>query len=242
MTISYRSVITGCPNTGGHCRRLSTNTMTFSFLTPRRVAAAIAVAVLGGPLVADAGVAEAAGVESTSTAVAWSATAALDSLAAYEVTRDPVAYVRFLQGRDATAQIAATELGLDPEAMRVAWMHTEPIKQRALLAALTQLGVPYRSMASVEGVGFDCSGLTSYAWARAGHPIERSSGTQINAARRVAREQAQAGDLVYYPGHVSMYLGVADAIVHSPNSGNHVEITFMSPRKTGSIVFGDPTG
>jgi len=219
--------------------------MASSFLTRRRLAAVLTAAALAGPVVAlaapVASIASAAGVESSSPFVAASATSALDSLAAYEATHDPVAYVSFLQGRDATAQLAATELGLDPEAMRVAWMRTEPIKQRALLAALTQLGVPYRSMASVEGVGFDCSGLTSYAWARAGHPLERPSRGQINAARRVSREEAEAGDLVYYPGHVSMYLGVGDSIVHSPNSGNEVEITFMSPRKLKSIVFGDPT-
>ena len=218
--------------------------MASSFLTRRRLAAAFAAVALAGPGAALApfvGTAAAAGVESSSPFVAASATSALDALAAYEVTHDPVAYVDFLRGRDATAQIAAAELGIDPETMRVAWLRTEPIKQRALLAALTQLGVPYRSMASIEGVGFDCSGLTSFAWARAGHPIERPSRGQINAARRVNREEAQAGDLVYYPGHVSMYLGVGDAIVHSPNSGNEVEITFMSPRKINSIVFGDPT-
>ena len=219
--------------------------MTSSFLTRRRLAAALTAAALVGPVVSLAApvtsIASAAGVESSSPFVAASATSALDALAAYEATHDPVAYVGYLQGRDATAQLAAAELGLDPEAMRVAWMRTEPIKQRALLAAITQLGVPYRSMASIEGVGFDCSGLTSYAWARAGQPIERPSSGQINAARRVSREEAEAGDLVYYPGHVSMYLGVGDSIVHSPNSGNEVEITFMSPRKLKSIVFGDPT-
>jgi hypothetical protein len=39
-----------------------------------------------------------------------------------------------------------------------------------------------------------------------------------------------------------MYLGVADAIVHSPNSGNHVRITFVNQRRVNSVVFADPLG
>src|SRR5262245_55057099 len=105
--------------------------MTLSFSTRRQLVAAAAAILLGGPVatlsLAGAGVAQAAGIESSSPAVAGSASAALDSLAAYEATHDPVAYVHYLQGRDATAQIAAMELGLDPEAMRVAWLRTEPI-------------------------------------------------------------------------------------------------------------------
>ena len=47
---------------------------------------------------------------------------------------------------------------------------------------MTQVGVPYRTNTSQEGVGFDCSGLTTYAWARAGVELFRQSGTQINEA------------------------------------------------------------
>ena len=95
---------------------------------------------------------------------------------------------------------------------------------------------------SKPGGGFDCSGLVLFAYGQAGIGLPRSSHDQIRAATQIDRADLEPGDLVYYPGHVSMYLGVGDAIVHSPNSGNHVEITFMSPRKMSSIVFGDPTG
>ncbi len=54
----------------------------------------------------------------------------------------------------------------------------------------------------------------------------------------VDADEAQAGDLVYYPGHVMMYLGVGDAIVHSRNSGSTVEITFVTGGR--SVRFGDP--
>jgi cell wall-associated NlpC family hydrolase len=212
---------------------------THSFFTPRRLALALAALVLGSPLLPTA--ADAAGLESTSPTLAAVAEAALDDYEQWRASGDPAAYVRFLEARDDAAMLAATALGLDAFAMRDAWARTEPVKQRAVLAAVSQLGVPYRSMASSEGVGFDCSGLTSYAFRRAGVEIPRPSREQINAADGVDRGAAEAGDLVYYPGHVSMYLGVGEAIVHSPNSGNEVEITFSSPRRVSSLRYGDPT-
>lgn len=185
---------------------------------------------------------EAATPRSSSPVVAQHADVALDTLETWTSTSAPVAYVEFLRARDLAADAVASELGIDASELRMAWAVAPVEKQVAVLAALSQLGVPYRSMASVEGVGFDCSGLLHYAYARAGVQLQRPSGSQINAARRVDREEAGAGDHVYYPGHISMYLGVGDAIVHSPNSGNHVEITFVNQRRTNSVRFGDPLG
>ena len=38
-----------------------------------------------------------------------------------------------------------------------------------------QLGVPYHYATSEPGVGFDCSGLTHYAWGQAGVYLPRNS-------------------------------------------------------------------
>ena len=112
--------------------------------------------------------------------------------------------------------------------------------QRAVLAAMTQIGVPYRSLASVEDEGFDCSGLTLYAWQASGVELNRISGDQIRAATRVDRDEASAGDLVHYPGHVMMYLGVGDAVVHSVSTGRTVEIDTISTTRAGRVTFGNP--
>jgi hypothetical protein len=47
-----------------------------------------------------------------------------------------------------------------------------------------------------------------------------------------------AGDLVQFPGHVMMYLGVGDAIVHAVNRKDDVELDFFRDR----VRFGDPIG
>ena len=46
---------------------------------------------------------------------------------------------------------------------------------------------------------------------------------------------------MYYPGHVMMFLGVGDAMVHSRQRGSEVEITFLTGRHSNTVVFADPT-
>ena len=151
-------------------------------------------------------------------------------------TGDPL----YVATRDALAGAIADRVGLDAGAMRMAWAHADHEHQRALLAGLTQLGVRYRRNTSRPGEGFDCSGLTTYAWGVAGFTLTRQSGGQIKAASPRVPETAQAGDLVWYPGHVSMWLGVDRGILHSPYPGKVVEVKIQGGNK--SLKFGDPTG
>jgi hypothetical protein len=90
-------------------------------------------------------------------------------------------------------------------------------------------------MASKEDVGFDCSGLTSWAFRAAGVELPRISRDQIRAADEVDADMAEPGDLTYYPGHVSIYIGQG-LMVHSPNSGNRVEVRPLPDRTN---VFAD---
>ena len=165
------------------------------------------------------------------------------AVAAYDVyieSEGLVDYVMYAKHRIATARLAARQLGYNEFLMIDAWSDASLDHQRAVLAAMTQIGVPYRSHASVEDEGFDCSGLTSYAWQASGVELNRISGDQIRAATRVDRDEASAGDLVHYPGHVMMYLGVGDAVVHSVNTGRTVEIDTISKTRVSRVTFGNP--
>lgn len=142
--------------------------------------------------------------------------------------------------RDRIATTIAARLEIDPATMQAAWQDADHAHQQALLAALSQLGVPYRRNASKPGEGFDCSGLTTYAWAQTGLELQRQSSAQIRASGRRDETTAQAGDLVQYPGHVMVWLGVERAIVHAPYSGRNVEVDRWSARR--SVRYGDPTG
>jgi cell wall-associated NlpC family hydrolase len=206
----------------------------------RRATAVAFAAAIVTPLV-PGGDASATTIASSSAELRDGAAAALGRLDAYQAGGGSAALVDYILARNDVAETTALELGLDPAEMTAAWKRADLPKQEAALAALTQLGVPYRTNTSDPGRGFDCSGLTTFAWAHAGLTLERQSGSQINAARAIDRSEAEVGDLVYYPGHVSMYLGVDNAIVHSPYTGRDVEITFITDRRASSVRFGDPT-
>ncbi|MFM9086368.1 MAG: NlpC/P60 family protein [Acidimicrobiia bacterium] len=105
-----------------------------------------------------------------------------------------------------------------------------PAAATAVKAALSQLGVRYRFGALQPGVAFDCSGLTSYAWARAGIALPRSSRSQYSALTRVPIAAAQPGDLIfsYSPiSHVGIYLG-GGQMVHAPRTGDVVKVSYVS--------------
>ena len=143
---------------------------------------------------------------------------------------------------DEAASIVAGRLGVDAVRLRQAWSAADQPHQIALLSALTQVGVPYHSNSSKAGVGFDCSGLTSFAWAQAGVSIAHQSGRQIRSAAARTLDTAEAGDLVYYPGHVMLWLGVDDLIVHAVGHGRWVELDNISGHQVKRAKFGNPIG
>ena len=169
---------------------------------------------------------------------AAAATEALVLLERWSTSGDADDGVAYAAARNALAASIAARLALSAEAMSSAWAAADLEHQQALLAALSQLGVPYRRNTSKPGQGFDCSGLTTYAWSQAGFVLPRNSGAQIRSAEPRDALTAQAGDLVQYPGHVMMWLGVDRAIVHAPQRGRTVEVDVLKRR---SIRYGDPT-
>jgi cell wall-associated NlpC family hydrolase len=101
--------------------------------------------------------------------------------------------------------------------------------RKAVAVALAQLGSPY--VWGAEGPAtFDCSGLTSFAYAAAGITIPRVSRAQFAAyagLRPVDPLHLVAGDLVFFadnpgnPGtihHVGMYIGKG-LMVEAPHTG-----------------------
>jgi cell wall-associated NlpC family hydrolase len=93
----------------------------------------------------------------------------------------------------------------------------------AVQAARSRIGAPYQWAGSGPDV-FDCSGLTSWAWAQAGRGLPHSSRAQYSATRRVALSDLQPGDLVFYGSpiyHVGLYTG-GGMMVDAPHTGAYV--------------------
>jgi len=137
----------------------------------------------------------------------------------------------FLLARAEVARAVASATETAVAELTGAWERAGELRTSVILTALTQLGTPYRRNTSEPGVGFDCSGLTKFAWAAgAGVELPRSSERQAAAGRAVRRDDALAGDIVHYPGHVSLYLGVVGAALHAPYTGRTVEFNRSTAR------------
>ncbi|MFH8446124.1 NlpC/P60 family protein [Streptomyces sp. NPDC018026] len=109
----------------------------------------------------------------------------------------------------------------------------------AFAAAQSKIGTPYVYGATGPS-SFDCSGLTSWAYAQAGVGIPRTSQAQTGAGTRISSaSQLQVGDLVFFFGdlhHVGLYAGNGQ-ILHAPRTGTNVRYESMSTIG-GPFMFG----
>ena len=107
----------------------------------------------------------------------------------------------------------------------------------ALGAAQSQLGVAYKFATANPGVAFDCSGLTKWAWGRAGVYLPHQSGQQYASTPHVSKDEAQPGDLIFYHspiGHVGIYIG-GGQMIHATAPGDVVKVSAVRWNKVVGV-------
>ncbi|MFF9792418.1 C40 family peptidase [Streptomyces bacillaris] len=113
----------------------------------------------------------------------------------------------------------------------------------AIAYAIEQIGKPY--VWGAEGPdSFDCSGLTSQAWAAAGRPVPRTSQEQWKQLPKVPVSSLRPGDLVvYFPKatHVALYIGDG-LVVQAPRPGAKVKVSPIASNPLLGAVRPDPGG
>ncbi|MYS21885.1 NlpC/P60 family protein, partial [Streptomyces sp. DvalAA-14] len=112
---------------------------------------------------------------------------------------------------------------------------------RAIAYAFAQLGKPYVWGARGPDA-FDCSGLTSQAWAHAGRAVPRTSQEQWARLTHVPLASLRPGDLVVYfkdATHVALYIGDG-LVVQAPRPGASVKVSPIAAEPILGAVRPDP--
>ncbi|MFQ9892609.1 MAG: C40 family peptidase, partial [Emergencia sp.] len=97
--------------------------------------------------------------------------------------------------------------------------------------ALQFVGNPYVYGGSSLTNGADCSGFVYSVYRNCGYSVPRTG--QGGCGRSVSLSAAKAGDIIIYPGHVSIYIGGGQE-VHAVNEGMGIAVTSVG--YTGSVL------
>ncbi|MDE6320240.1 MAG: C40 family peptidase, partial [Lachnospiraceae bacterium] len=96
------------------------------------------------------------------------------------------------------------------------------------------IGNPYVAGGTSLTNGADCSGFVMSVFKNFGISLPRSSYSQSTVGRAVSYSEAKPGDIIYYGGHVGIYIGNGQ-IVHASTQRTGIKITSATYRNIITI-------
>ena len=105
------------------------------------------------------------------------------------------------------------------------------VVRNVMRAAYSVIGTPY-VFGGTTPYGFDCSGFTQYAFARAGVYLPRMADSQFYSGRQISMSQLRPGDLIFFTtyeagaSHVGIYVGNGNFIHAGTSTGVTVSSAF----------------
>ena len=129
------------------------------------------------------------------------------------------------------------------------------VRDRLVEAGFNMLGVRYRFGGTSEKTGFDCSGLVKNLFEKFNLTLPRSSSEQYKQGEKVAKEDLQKGDLLFFssggktPTHVGIYIG-DNQFLHAASHAKKVVISdlgktwyglrYLGARRIMELWWGEP--
>ena len=94
--------------------------------------------------------------------------------------------------------------------------------------SLEFIGVPYL-WGGTSNFGFDCSGFVNRLYDFRGKDLPRDTDQLENFTKEVSLNEIEPGDLMFFPGHVGMYIGEGKMIHSSGKYGRIVISSILEP-------------
>ncbi len=142
------------------------------------------------------------------------------------------AYVTPVAGKSKDGDCGANAWS-DTREQKMQTMQEQELRNALVNTAYSYLGTPYR-WGGKSTLGIDCSGFTFMVYALNGIYIHRDSAwLPQSPVRKIADCEKKPGDLLYFPGHIALYLGNGEYIHSTAKDGAGVTINSMKRGCTG---------
>ena len=71
--------------------------------------------------------------------------------------------------------------------------------------------------------------------------MPRGSLQKLAFGERIKSSEVQLGDLAWYPGHISISLGLENIVIQAPMNGRNVEVHKIDETRVDWVRWVDPT-